>query len=187
MAIRTFVAIPVPRTWGEYLIAVGRSLATVVSGVSWAKPENLHLTLRFLGDLGAEDAVRLGEVVARGAEGGTSVLAELGGLGAFPHLDRPRVLWVGIARGEPELQGLAHRVNAAVDAAGFPPDDKPFRAHLTLGRVREGARGFDALRSFALPPRPPAAPLDRILVMKSDLHPTGARYTALREVRLPPP
>jgi 2'-5' RNA ligase len=184
--LRTFVALPLPDPWEGYLAGVTRSLAGVVTGVGWTKPSSLHLTLRFLGDLEAADVERLGDAVARGAEGAVAVTAEVGSFGAFPRIDRPRVLWVGIGSGEREILALADRVNGAVDASGFPPADKPFRPHVTLGRVREGARGLDALRGFALPPRPPAATLDRILVMKSDLHPTGARYTAIREVRLPP-
>jgi 2'-5' RNA ligase len=186
MAIRTFVAIPVGDPWERYLAAVSRDLAGLVSGVSWVKPENFHMTLRFLGDLGESGAARVGEAVARAAEGIAAPVAALGPVGAFPSLERPRTLWVGIARGEPDLLDLGRRVNAAIDAAGFERADKPFRPHLTLGRVRDGARGFEALRRYAPPPPPPEAPLDRIVVMKSDLHPSGARYTALREVRLPP-
>jgi 2'-5' RNA ligase len=109
----------------------------------------------------------------------------LGAIGAFPSLEKPRVLWVGVSAGEGELLALGRRVNAAIDAAGFERADKPFRPHLTLGRVREGARGFEALRGYAPPTPPDPVRLDRIVVMKSDLHPSGARYTALREVRLP--
>jgi len=190
MAIRTFVAIPIPAAWEEHLAGVSRDLAGLVHGVSWVRPGNLHLTVRFLGDLeegGERGPSRVGDAVARGAGGAEAPLVELGRLGGFPSLDRPRALWVGISRGEPELLAIGRRVNAAIDAAGFDRADKPFRPHVTLGRVREGARGLDALRGYAPPPPPPAALLDRIVVMKSDLHPSGARYTALREVRLPPP
>jgi 2'-5' RNA ligase len=130
---------------------------------------------------------RVGDAVARGAVGIEAPLAELGRLGGFPSLDRPRALWIGIAGGEPELRAVGLRVNAAIDAAGFDRADKPFRPHLTLGRVREGAQGLEALRGYVPPPPPPAMPLARIVVMKSDLHPSGSRYTALREVRLPSP
>jgi len=184
--LRTFVAIPVADAWERYLSDVARDLAAIVSGVSWTKPENFHMTVRFLGDLEASGAVRVGDAVVRGAEGAVAPLASLGRVGAFPSFERPRVLWVGIAAGEPELLALGRLVNAAIDAAGFDRADKPFRPHLTLGRVREGARGFEALRAYRPPAPPEAARLDRILVMKSDLHPSGARYTALREVRLPP-
>ncbi|HET9951540.1 MAG TPA: RNA 2',3'-cyclic phosphodiesterase [Candidatus Eisenbacteria bacterium] len=186
MPIRAFVAIPIGEPWDDYLAALTRDLSRLVGGVSWVKPGNFHMTLRFLGDLGESGVARLGDAMARGAEGATAPVAELGGIGAFPSLERPRVLWVGLARGGDELLALGRRVNAAIDAAGFERADKPFRPHLTLGRVREGARGLEALRGYAPPPAPPAAPLDRIVVMKSDLHPSGSRYTALREVRLPP-
>jgi 2'-5' RNA ligase len=185
--IRTFVAVLIPGAWEEYLGGVSRDLAALIHGVSWVKPGNLHLTIRFLGDLGVSGASRVGDAVARAAVGVAPSLAELGRLGGFPSLDRPRAIWVGISRGEPELLQLGRLVNAAIDAAGFDRADKPFRPHLTLGRVREGARGLGALRDYAPPPPPPAVLLDRIVVMKSDLHPSGARYTALREVRLPPP
>jgi 2'-5' RNA ligase len=78
-------------------------------------------------------------------------------------------------------------VNDALRKAGFGPADKPFRPHLTLARVREGARGLDLVRGAAIPPRPAPGLLDRIVVMKSELHPSGSRYTALTEVRLRPP
>ena len=187
MAIRTFVAIPIPALWEDYLAGVSRDLASLAQGVSWVKPGNLHLTIRFLGDLGESGAARVGDAVERGCAAVAAPLAALGHLGGFPSLDRPRVVWIGIARGESELLDLGRQVNAAIDAAGFDRADKPFRPHLTLGRVREGARGLDALRAYRPPPPPPTAILDRIVVMKSDLHPTGSRYTALREVRLPSP
>jgi len=188
MAIRTFVALPIPADWEEYLAGIERALSGLIHGVSWTRPGNLHMTVRFLGDLGESGAARVGDAVARGSAGETAPLVSLGGIGGFPSLDRPRVLWAGIASGELELLALGRRVNAAIDAAGFDRADRPFRPHLTLGRVREGARGLEALRGYTLPaPPPPAAFLDRIVVMKSDLDPSGARYTALREVRLPPP
>ena len=187
MAIRTFVAIPVPDAWDAYLTGVARDLARLVQPVSWTRPGNFHMTVRFLGDLGEDGASRVGDAVARGAEGAHAFEARMGRIGAFPSLDRrPRVIWMGVAAGEPDLVALAKRVNTAIDAAGFERETKPFRPHLTLGRVREGARGLEALTTYAPPPPPEAARLDRVLVMKSDLHPSGARYTALREVRLPP-
>lgn len=188
MAIRTFVALPIPAEWEVYLATVLRDLAALATGVSWTRPGNLHLTVRFLGDLGESGASRVGDAVQRGAEGAAAPRVALGAVGGFPSLDRPRVVWMGVASGEAELLDLGRRVNAAIDTAGFERADRPFRPHLTLGRVRERARGLEALRGYALPaPPPPAVFLDRIVVMKSDLHPSGARYTALREVRLPTP
>ncbi len=144
----------------------------------------MHITLRFLGDLGDSGVRRAGEAVRRGAEGIPAFSARLGPLGGFPNLERPRVLWAGLAEGAEEATGLARAVNDALRHDGFGPPDKPFRPHLTLARVREGARGLPAVRAHEAPPPPGAALLDHVALMKSDLAPAGARYTPLLEVRL---
>jgi 2'-5' RNA ligase len=182
--VRTFVALLIPPDWAEHLGRIGADLAGRTSGLSWVKPGNLHLTLRFLGDLGDSGVSRAGESVRRGAGGVAAFPARLGVLGAFPNLERPRVLWVGLALGAEEATGLARAVNDALAADGFGPPDKPFRAHLTLARVREGARGIPALKEYRPPPPPGEAVLDRVVLMKSDLHPAGSRYTPLLEVIL---
>lgn len=183
---RTFVALLLPEDWMDYLVGVSHELATGTSGFSWVKPENFHLTVRFLGDLGDSGVRRVCDAVAEAASPLPAPRARLGELGAFPNLERPRVLWVGFAEGGRELETVGKAVNDALRKAGFGPADKPFRPHLTLARIREGARGLDRIRGAALPPRPPAGLLDRIVVMKSELHPSGSRYTALTEVRLRP-
>lgn len=184
---RTFVALLLPEDWMAYLAGVSRDLAAGTSGCSWVRPENFHLTIRFLGDLGDPGVRRVCATVAEAAPPLAAPRARLGELGAFPNLERPRALWIGFAEGGRELEAVGKSVNDALRKAGFGPADKPFRPHLTLARVREGARGLDRVRGVELPPPPKAGLLDRIVVMKSDLHPSGARYTALREVRLPSP
>jgi len=184
---RTFVALLLPEDWMDYLAGVSRELSAGTSGFSWVKPENFHLTVRFLGDLGDSGVRRVCDTVIEAASPLPAPRARLGELGAFPNLERPRVLWVGFAEGGRELETVGKSVNDALRKAGFGPPDKPFRPHLTLARVREGARGLDRMREAALSPRPDAGLLDRIVVMKSDLHPSGSRYTALTEVRLRTP
>ncbi|TMQ59645.1 MAG: RNA 2',3'-cyclic phosphodiesterase [Candidatus Eisenbacteria bacterium] len=185
--VRTFVALLIPSAWAEYLAQVERDLAGRMSGLSWVKPENVHLTIRFLGDLGDSGVRRAGDSVRRGAEPHEAFVAKLGEWGAFPSPNRPRVLWAGLRDGAPEAIALARSVNQSLQRAGFGPPDKPFRPHVTLARVRERAQGVEAFREYAPPPAPDAAVLDEIVVMKSDLHPTGARYTPLVEIRLRKP
>ena len=108
-------------------------------------------------------------------------------MGAFPSLRKPRVLWTGLAEGVAEATALAKDVNRSLERSGFGPADKPFQPHITLARVREHAQGVEAFERYAAPALPEAAAFDRIVVMKSDLHPAGARYTALEEIRLRPP
>jgi 2'-5' RNA ligase len=99
-------------------------------------------------------------------------------------MDRPRVLWVGLSRGEKEVVAVAAAVNLGLERDGFGPLDKPFRAHLTLARARDGARGLDEAAGASLAEPPPPEALHRLAVMKSDLHPSGARYNVLEELRL---
>jgi RNA 2',3'-cyclic 3'-phosphodiesterase len=184
---RTFVALLLPSAWAEYLGAIAERLREGASGLSWVKPGNIHVTVRFLGDLGDAGVKRACDAVVRAASPLEAPLARLGGLGGFPSLASPRVLWVGLSEGEEAVRTVGSAVNDSLRQAGFGPLDKPFRPHMTLARVREGARGLEAIRAAAIPPPPPAEPLDRICVMKSELHPSGSRYTALTEVRLRPP
>lgn len=184
---RTFVALLLPPAWIEYLGELTERLREGTSGLSWVKAANVHVTVRFLGDLGDSGVKRASDAVLRTAEPLEAPVARLGGLGAFPSLTRARVLWVGLSDGEEEVRALGNAVSDGLRLAGFGPPEKPFRPHMTLARVREGARGLQAIRAASLPPPPPATPLDRIAVMKSELHPAGSRYTALAEVRLRPP
>jgi RNA 2',3'-cyclic 3'-phosphodiesterase len=184
---RTFIALMIPSDWTDYLAAVSRDLAAKTQGLSWVRAENVHITLRFLGDLDDSGVQRVCELVARGIAGEQAPKARLGSIGAFPNLTRPRVVWVGLAEGSEAVAALARSVNGALERGGFGTPDKPFRPHLTLARVRERARFLEAIREAAPANAPPAAALDRVHVMKSELHPAGARYTALTEVRLRPP
>ena len=184
---RTFVALVLPPSWTEYLAQVSDRLRAGTAGLSWVKAGNVHITVRFLGDLGDSGVKRVGTAVLRSAEGLEAPRARLGGLGGFPSLVKPRVLWMGLSEGEEAVRAVGSVVNDAIRLAGFGPLDKPFRPHMTLARVREGAKGLDAIRTASIPEPPPAEPLDHICVMKSELHPSGSRYTALTEARLRPP
>jgi len=181
--VRTFIALVIPEDWKAYLGQVEDDLKRVMSGLSWVKPENLHITVRFLGDLGDDGVRRAGEAARRGAMGHAAFRASLGAPGAFPSMKRPRVLWTGLSDGAESAIALARSVNQSLQQGGFGPADKPFKPHITLARVREHAEGVPAFERYAPPPPPEPALLDRIVVMKSDLHPTGARYTALEEIR----
>ena len=183
---RTFIALMIPSDWTDYLGAISRELSPKMRGLSWVRPENLHITLRFLGDLDDAAVRSVCDLVIREVGTATAPRARLGPIGAFPNLNRPRVLWVGLAEGQEAVSALAAEVNDALERGGFGEAEKPFRPHLTLARVREGARGLETVTGAALPSPPHAALLDRICVMKSELHPAGARYTALTEARLRP-
>lgn len=140
------------------------------------KPGGWHLTLRFLGDTTVEAYDTLMPLL-RDVDFGTPFDAVFGALGAFPKPERARVLWVGVSDGAERLQGLAQRTEERVVAAGFEAERRPYRAHLTVSRLRPQRDVRDVLR--AVPPCDVISHVDEVVVYRSHLGPQGARYEPL--------
>jgi len=153
-------------------------LRPLAPGVAWVAAGNLHLTLKFLGGVDAARLAALEPALARAA-GRPPFDLDVHGLGAFPSRTRARVLWAGAGAGEAEAAALAARVDEALATLGFPPETRPFAAHVTLGRVRE-PRANPRLAA-ALDPHVPFGRqrVAHLSLMRSDLSPKGARYTEL--------
>ena len=156
------------------------------TGVAWVAADNLHITLKFLG--GVEDT-RLSDVAdAVGAAADVRAFdVELRGLGAFPTPTRPRVIWAGTADA-PAFAELAAGVDRALVALEFPPEERGFTPHVTLGRVREPRRDpalASALTAGATRPFGMFR-VARVSLMRSDLSSRGARYTELAAAPLSP-
>jgi 2'-5' RNA ligase len=137
------------------------------------RPELWHLTLRFLGEVDEAEADRVVHEVDA-ADRGPAFALRWGGLGAFPRPRRANVLWLGVDQGEREAQRLAAVVEEAAEGAGFPPEDRPFRSHLTLSRIRPDQDVTPILD--AVPPVGLAMPVDRVALYRSHLGPGGPRY-----------
>ena len=185
---RLFVALPLPGELRDEAVALLERLRARCEAdgwkVRWSRPENLHLTLRFLGDvpLAAAETLcaRLRSVGARHP----AFRLSLAGLGTFGGRRGPRVLWLGVGEGSAEVHRLAEAVEATVRDAGFPPERRPFSAHLTLGRVR--AAPADAGRTLA-PMRSlytSATRIERMVLYRSHLRREGPRYEPLCEAPL---
>jgi 2'-5' RNA ligase len=153
-------------------------------GVSWVKPQNLHYTLRFLGELPLNQAESACRAVSQVGEEAAPFEMALGGAGAFPNFRRPRVLWIGAEQGAEELEILARGVQEALTREGFGRPDKPFRAHLTVGRVRDPRRAEGAARRFSQEKVEGRFQVGKIVVVHSTLDPGGAVYRPLAEATL---
>ena len=177
ITIRAFIAIGLPANVKAALGDVAAALAAGVprGAVRWVRPEQIHLTLRFLGDTPIDRlpalAAALDDVAGRQA----SFALRLTTTGCFPNAHRPRVVWVGLGGEAAALAALVADLNAALGALGLPPEDKPFRAHLTLGRVKDGRGAQDMPLAVDVPALP--IPVAALHLIQSDLRPDGPVYT----------
>jgi 2'-5' RNA ligase len=178
--VRCFVAIEIPKPVQALLKPVQTHLQSEIPKVSWTKSGNFHLTLKFLGDVYSEAMGAVSEAVQNTAATQTSFSIEFGGIGAFPTLARPRVIWVGIKNGGSIVSHLAKAVNLELKPLGFPTDNR-FHPHLTLGRLRSPINLQplkSVLRKYDTIDRATVS-VNEITVMQSQLHPNGAIYTPL--------
>lgn len=176
--MRLFIALNLPSEVRGRVYEAAAPLRALDLPVRWVDPAQIHLTLKFLGDVPERDVPSVGACVAAVARRHEPFSFRIGGLGGFPSLERPRVLWVGV-RAPAVLGALQSALEGELAALGFPRDDRPFRPHLTLGRVRAGARPrtFQELRGRAA-----ALDIEEVVdartvdLMRSTLDPRGARY-----------
>lgn len=153
---RLFVAVPIPTSARDEIAAVVEEVRAAadpaVRDVRWVRLDGLHLTLRFLGPTTDDALPGVVAAVDRLAAGTTPFPIEIGGAGAFPSVGRPRILWLGVLRGVDELAAAAARLDDGLAAAGWPREERPFRAHLTLARsdgVRAGPQVAERLVAAA--------------------------------------
>jgi 2'-5' RNA ligase len=184
--IRAFIAIELPDAVKRTATGVSTQLAAAVpdGSVRWVKPNAMHLTLRFLGDTAESLVPALSQAMDQAVAAQPAFTLALGQLGAFPIPQRPRVLWLGLRPVPPAAFGaLKTAVDAALVPLGWAAETKPFTAHLTLGRVRDGRRLERVPWDLSVPTA--AFPVGAIHLIESDLRPDGPRYTVRHSAALP--
>ena len=189
--IRSFVALLLPDDLRDRIAATIDDLRPLATPVAWVPPANLHVTLQFLGRQPEE---RLEEAVAALEEVGSRsapIDLALHGIGAFPGLERPRILWIGVAEGALRARALQAQVADALAGRGFPREERAWHPHLTIGRVfderrwrREAGPPLRGAIAKAAATRFGALRVTELALMRSDLSPRGARYTVRRLVAL---
>lgn len=187
--LRTFIALPLPDEWIGVLDETIQELSRALpSGVRWVSPAGIHLTLKFLGPTDSRIVPRILDAVAEDFADASSPVLSLSALGTFPASRNPRVIWAGVSGGAEGLEDLHHRAEHAVSGLGWPEDGRPFRPHLTLGRVRDrvNARQREAISDAVARARLPAFRSwhpDTVRLYRSVLTPRGAQYSSLGEVQ----
>ncbi len=180
MKIRTFLAIEADSLQAE-VVQLVRHFQGCGRDVKWVRPDQLHLTLKFFGDIQAEDVYPISQAMTRVAAEHAPFALELSGLGAFPHSHKPRTLWVGVSVGAAEIESLHDDLDRAFQALGYPLDARRFRGHFTLGRVRgtvadpQLVRQLSELATYDVG----TVPVEEMILFSSQLEPTGPIYSPL--------
>lgn len=170
---------PVKDGLNELIQALKREKALQAARVSWVKRENLHVTVKFLGEIATEqlEELKLAAEAAWAGAGGKPFSLGLDRLGAFPSPARPRVIWAGSSAPPQEIIRLYEQLERELHSLGFPPEGKPYTPHVTLGRVKGGAGA--GLSGVKLAPFHFVAEARGLTLMESRLDPAGAIYTPL--------
>jgi 2'-5' RNA ligase len=172
--VRAFVAVFPPPETQEALADAARGLP-VVGKVRLTPPANIHLTLKFLGDVSQEDLARLAEALEPVRERHEPFEAGISGFGAFPSPRRARILWAGIGEGAAELRALARDVEESLEPLGFEREDRTYVPHLTLGRARGRPVALETVESSPVP----GFLVRQVELVESVLGGAGAAYSTL--------
>jgi RNA 2',3'-cyclic 3'-phosphodiesterase len=191
-AIRAFIAIELPETLRRELDSITHKLQEQCAAaggegarkaVRWVPASNIHLTLKFLGEVSTANVQALARMLKTEATRHIPFDIEIAGLGAFPNVRRPRVIWVG-SEAPPNLAALQRAIEAETRALGYPTEERPFSPHLTLGRISQNAtppeatavaHALSAVQVGSLG----CVHVNQVHLFQSDLRPTGAVYTSL--------
>jgi len=182
--IRSFIAIPLSAEIIFRIDKTQKELKILPADVKWVNPKSIHLTLKFLGGIEEGDIEKIAQGIQNGIRGFKSWSGAVKNMGAFPSLKSPRVVWIGIEDQGGQLITLQNHVEKEMSKLGFEEEKRTFSPHLTLGRVRS-PKGKNELVKYLLDERERLfgeIKVDQVILFKSELRPSGAVYTALREL-----
>ena len=152
---------------------------------SWSRVENIHLTLKFFGNVEVDKLATISDAAARTVKEFSSIQIDIGNTGVFPRPSRPQVLWIGVNDPSGKLTDLQQRFENECATEGFAKEGRAFRPHLTIARIRkpEGARRLaDAHLKMQFEPMP--VTLTELIVFRSELSSKGSKYTAVSRHQL---
>jgi len=180
--LRLFIAIPLGPDLKESISQIQNLLKRRNEGVRWVNPQGLHLTLKFLGNTPQEKVPKIGEAMRKALSPFGPFRVLIKGAGGFPSLKKARVLWVGVEDEGSFLKEIFKSLEKSLQKLGFPMEDRPFKPHITLGRLKnlkpiDLPEGLEDQKVGVLEVR-------EVILFKSELKPEGAEYHPLIEVPL---
>lgn len=179
--IRTFLAIDLPEEIKVQIENVQNRLKSTVKGIRWTRPEGIHLTLKFFGNISENKIADISSVVEKNTVDIRPLSLKVSTLGTFPNLKRPRVLWLGIGGSVEKLSDLQKEIEKDLESIGFQRENRAFRAHLTLGRIKspKNVKGLSEIIKNEEIYDAGSFCAGGLTLLKSDLTPQGAIYTKL--------
>ena len=184
--IRSFLAIELPKPILKKIEEVQGDLRSTHADVRWVNPEKIHLTLKFFGNIEESRIDPIFKSIEEPIRNTLPFSLKVQGVGAFPNLKNPRVIWMGLVDGREILVSFQKQIETQFEEIGFQSEDRPFHPHLTLGRMKS-SRGKEELVGRMERHKEEEfgdIQVERMVLFKSDLRPTGPIYTPLRELRL---
>lgn len=186
--MRTFIAIELPENIKASLARWQEKLKTAHADIKWVEKDNIHLTLKFLGEVDENKISEISAILEKIGQTYPSYQATISSLGGFPKIEYPRVIWAGIGNGDQETKNIVKQIENSLEEIGIPKEDRLFASHITLGRSRSEKNQkklgellgklkaeFTNMESFEV---------RKITLFKSQLSPKGPTYQAIREVSL---
>jgi len=184
--IRSFLAIELPKAILSKIEEVQGDLRSTHADVRWVSPEKIHLSLKFFGNIEESRIDPIFKSIEEPVRNTPPFSVRVRGAGAFPSLKNPRVIWMGLADGKEMLISLQEQIEASLGKIGFEPEDRPFQPHLTLGRMKSSREKVELVRRMERYTEEEFGDfrVERVILFKSDLRPSGPIYTPLREMKL---
>ncbi len=184
--MRTFIAVELPEEVKSKINKVIETLKPISSGVKWVEEKNLHITMKFLGEIKESEVERLIAIVEDNVKETSFFNAKYEGMGTFPTSTSPRVVWVGTRAGGEELKGIADSFESSLSKAGFRSEEREFTPHITIGRVKERKNMPELVKAIEKLKNEKFGEVivDQISIMKSTLTPKGPIYEVVKKIKL---
>ncbi len=181
--IRSFIAIELSEVLRHNIKHLLDEFKKSAADVKWVRPEGIHLTLKFLGSVSHENLEKIAEAITPVVATYEPFHLTAHGVGCFPSSRNPRVVWIGLGDQGEKVSRLQREIEAKTAELGFPPEGRPFKPHLTLGRVRSPRKKDTLIAMLEKKSQIDLGPFlaDKVILFRSDLRPDGAVYTKIHE------
>lgn len=188
--MRAFIAIELPKEIKTILTKTQEKLKSSEADIKWVEPENIHLTLKFLGEINEEQLNKITKIITNIASSKEPFHINLSCIGAFPDIKYPRVIWAGSDKSEFELKTIVKELENKIQKIGIPKEGRAFSSHITLGRVRSGLnkdklkQKLEELSKVAIAGETAEFEANKITLFKSTITSKGPVYEAIHRASL---